>query len=468
MKGLIASTMSDSGKSLIVAGLAKILGMRPLKFQNMSLNSFPSGENEEIAFIQAFQAIGSGQELDTDLNPVLLKPAGNGNVEVILFGKSLGVFKYEEYYNKIDYIWKRIIERITKIENRLIEGAGSIGEPNFLNLDISSILPAMYYDLPIILVLDIDRGGAFASAYGVYNILPPSLRSKLRGFIINKFRGNYKLLEPAIRWLEERTNMKYLGYLPYIENNLMMPEDSMNIYNIDNQGSHKIGVIAYPYMSNFNEFSAFEDSNASLDFIRTPKTLKEYDIIILPGSKNTLESLTWLVKSKLYNELKSKVVIGICGGFQILAKKVVDPYGIEIGYSGEYDGLGIFDIKVIYEKEKVVSWSIGRSLETESVVEGYEIRRGRIEYLSQKPLIFINRRGLKDVEVFDGAKKDDFIGFSIHGAFYSEFGRKILKEYGIYLKERNLFEHIKEKVNKIGELIKRYIDIYKIEEIFNT
>ncbi|MEM0174094.1 MAG: cobyric acid synthase, partial [Sulfolobaceae archaeon] len=290
MKGLIASTMSDSGKSLLVSGLAKILKMRPLKFQNMSLNSFPSKENEEIAFIQAFQAIGANQDLDTDLNPVLLKPSGNGKVEVILFGRSMGIFSYEMYYDMIETIWKKIRENLAIVDDRIVEGAGSIGEPNFLNIDISSILPSIYYDLPIILILDVERGGAFASAYGVYNMLPPSLRSKLKGFIINKFRGNYKLLEPAVKWLEERTNMKYLGYIPYIEENIIMAEDSMNIHNV-NSGSYRIGVIAYPYMSNFNEFSAFEGSNASLEFIRNPEILKGYDIIILPGSKNTLESL---------------------------------------------------------------------------------------------------------------------------------------------------------------------------------
>ncbi|MEM0373492.1 MAG: cobyric acid synthase [Sulfolobaceae archaeon] len=467
MKGLIASTMSDSGKSLLVSGLAKILKMRPLKFQNMSLNSFPSKENEEIAFIQAFQAIGANQDLDTDLNPVLLKPSGNGKVEVILFGRSMGIFSYEMYYDMIETIWKKIRENLAIVDDRIVEGAGSIGEPNFLNIDISSILPSIYYDLPIILILDVERGGAFASAYGVYNMLPPSLRSKLKGFIINKFRGNYKLLEPAVKWLEERTNMKYLGYIPYIEENIIMAEDSMNIHNV-NSGSYRIGVIAYPYMSNFNEFSAFEGSNASLEFIRNPEILKGYDIIILPGSKNTLESLKWLINNNFHNKLREKPVIGICGGFQIMAKRLIDPYGLETGHKGEYKGLGIFDVEVIYENEKIVSWSYGEDLENRQEVEGYEIRRGRIKYLSQKPLILISKRGLRDVEVFDGARSGNFIGFSIHGVFYSEFGRELLKEYGIYLKERNLFEHIKEKVNKIEELIKKYLDIDEIRKIFNN
>ncbi|NON62007.1 cobyric acid synthase [Acidianus sp. RZ1] len=453
---IISSTMSDSGKSFVTAGLVRILDGIPFKAQNMSLNSYPSIEGGEMAFIQAFQAMGSTLEPSWSMNPVLLKPSGNG-IEVILFGKSLGNMSAKKYYSNIGEIWKKIRNLVKK--NTVIEAAGGI-EPNFMDNDMTAILPSYDLKIPIILVLDIDRGGSFSSAYGVYNMVPPSIREKLSGFIINKLRGEEKYLEDGINWLTERTGMKYLGSIPYIDDVPMMAEDSMNIKDIGD-GEIEVGVIAYPYMSNFNEFQALEKSNARVRFIRSPKELKKSDVIVLPGTRNTYESLVWLVERGFSEQIKKMPTLGICGGFQIMGKKIVDLHGIESGSPKEYQGLGIFDIDIIYEEEKVVSRSVAES--EFGIVEGYEIRRGKIEYNNDKPLFKIFKRNNEKVEVYDGALKGDKIGTSLHGSLYSS-----LNLFGIKNNSKRIDEESREKVDKIARILRKYIDVETVEQIYTS
>ena len=453
---IIASTMSDSGKSTVTASIVKLLGLTPMKIQNMSLNSFPTMDGGEIAFIQAYQAFAKGVEPERYMNPILLKPAGNG-IEVIFFGNSLGVFSAEDYYSRIETFWEKIKPFIKN--DVIIESAGGI-EPNFIEKDLTMVKIIKEFKIPVILVLDIDRGGAFTSALGAYYTLPESVRKNLKGFIINKFRGEEKLLLPAIKWLEERTGMKYLGYLPYFEDPPIMQEDSMNIYEIG-EGEIEVGIIAYPYMSNFNEFYPFSKSNAHLRFIRKPSQLSKVDLVILPGSRNTLESLSWLVNRGFIDYIKRKPVLGICGGFQIMGKRLIDPYGLEAGFATEFSGLGIFDIEVRYEKEKIVarSWS---DLE----VDGYEIRRGRINFSEEKPLLTIIKRGYEKVEVKDGVLKGDKLGYSIHGSLFSEGGKKLLSDlFGIKIYSSSLQEEIKEQAERLSKAFKEYIDVDLLNQI---
>ncbi len=451
--------MSDSGKSFFVSTLTNILKGVPFKAQNMSLNSYPSDEGGEIAFIQAFQAIGSGLVPKNFMNPVLLKPAGK-SVEVIVFGKSMGNFSSGEYYHIVKKIWRKIKTIISN--DMIIEAAGGLGEPNFMKRDISGFLIMKELKIPTILVLDIDRGGAFASAFGIYKMFPQSMRDLLKGFIINKFRGEERYLEKAIRWLENRTKMKYLGYVPYLEENPIMPEDSMNIRDIG-FGEKNISIIAYPYMSNFNEFYAFYKSNSNVKFVYKPSQLKNSDLIILPGTKNTYQSMLWLKERNFIEEIRKYPVLGICGGFQLMGKKLVDPYGLEAENITEYPGLNIFDIKTVFEKNKIVSISEGNG---DVVVNGYEIRRGKIYYENEKPLFYITKRNKKSVEIPDGARKDDKMGLSIHGSLFSSF-RKELENYGIKIFSGSMQEEIENMVQKNVKIIKENIDIDRIDEIYN-
>jgi len=453
---IIASTMSDSGKSTVTTSLVRLLGLTPMKIQNMSLNSFPTMDGGEIAFIQAYQAFARGTEPERYMNPILLKSAGKG-IEVILFGNPLGVFSAEDYYSRIETFWEKIKSSIRN--DLVIESAGGI-EPNFVEKDLTMIRIVKEFQIPVILVLDIDRGGAFTSALGSYYTLPESIRKNLRGFIINKFRGEEKFLLPAIKWLEEKTGMKYLGYLPYFEEPPIMQEDSMNIYEMGD-GDIEVGVVTYPYMSNFNEFYPFSKSNAHLRFIKRPSQLSKVDLVILPGSRNTLESLSWLAEKGFIDYLKKKPILGICGGFQIMGKKLIDPYGLEAGFSAEFEGLGIFDIETTFEREKVIarSWSNLK-------VNGYEIRRGKIKFKSERPLLTITRRGYNEVEVKDGVLKEDTLGYSIHGSLFSEGGKKLLNEvFGIKIYVSSMEEEIKEQAERLSKVFKEHIDVYLLNQI---
>ncbi|BDC19573.1 cobyric acid synthase [Acidianus sp. HS-5] len=455
---IISSTMSDSGKSLVTAGLVRILKGIPFKSQNMSLNSFPSQEGGEIAFIQAFQAIGANLKPRNSMNPVLLKPSTSGKIEVIFFGKSLGNLNPENYYTLIPKFWDKIKENIK--ENYVIEAAGGI-EPNFMERDLTAFLP-MKEGIPGILVLDIDRGGAFSSAYGVYQMLPPSVRGSLKGFIINKFRGSQSLLDSAIKWLNEKTGMKFLGVIPYLEEELTMPEDSMNIKDFGEGDEASIAIINYPYMSNFNEFFALLKSNASIRFINNPKKLRKDDIIILPGSRNTYESLIWLKERGFVDEIRKRKILGICGGFQIMGKKLIDPLGIESGEPREYEGLGMFDFTVKFDEEKVVSMSEG-IIRNGKGIRGYEIRRGRINYEKDKPLLTIMRRNDKEVEIDDGSFKEDKLGLSIHGSLYS---RNLLEDFGVKIYSKSMEEEIISMSEKIEKVLKQNVYVDEIKEIY--
>jgi len=455
MTVLIASTMSDSGKSTITAGLVRLLKAEPFKAQNMSLNSYPTEDDGEIAFIQAYQAMGNGLKPQRYMNPILLKPSSKG-IEVVFMGRPKGVYKASEYYERIGEFWKEVRELVKS--DMVIESAGGI-EPNFLDRDITLVKIVKEFNIPIILVLDIDRGGAFTSALGAYYTLPPSIRGNLKGFIINKLRGDEKLVEPAIKWLKERTGMKYLGYLPYFDTPLIMPEDSMNVYNIG-EGEIEVSVIAYPYMSNFNEFNAFMKANVIVKFVKKPREAEKSDVIILPGSKDTLASLKWLLEKGFYELLKKKPVIGICGGFQIMGKEMIDVGGLETG--SEITGLGFFNIRTVYESEKVTTLSV-----TDNGIKGYEIRRGRIDYLGEKPLFTIIRRGNKEVNIPDGAFKGNKLGFSIHGTLYSESGKKLLNElFGIKINSGTLEEEIQEEVSRVARILKQYVDVETISSLF--
>ncbi|AWR97516.1 cobyric acid synthase [Acidianus sulfidivorans JP7] len=453
---IISSTMSDSGKSFVTTGLVRLLNGIPFKAQNMSLNSFPSVEGGEIAFIQSFQAIGREIEPHNYMNPVLLKPSGKG-IEVILYGKSLGNLNPQEYYSMVPEIWEKRIKKELK-ENMIIEGAGGL-EPNFLDRDITTIFP-MREGIPAILVLDIDRGGAFSSAYGAYEMLPPSLRDKLKGFIINKFRGEKSFLNNAINWLEEKTGMKFLGAIPYLDKNPIMAEDSMNIKEFGD-GEMNVAIISYPYMSNFNEFQALEKSNASVTFVNTPKKAEKADLIILPGTRNTFESLIWLKERGFIEVLKKKPVLGICGGFQIMGKKLIDPYGIESGIPREYQGLGFFDFEVKFDKEKIVS--ISEAENNQGKIIGYEIRRGKITYYNDKPFLEIKKRNNVNTNIPDGAIKENKIGYSIHGSLYNS---RILEEFNIKIYSKSLKSEIIEMATEVEKIIKDNVDIDKVKELY--
>lgn len=459
---IIASTTSDAGKTMMTAVLSRLLGGFPMKFQNMSLNSYATSEGGEIAFSQAMQSMGIGMRPSIRNNPVLLKFMGIG-VEVILNGRSLGILEVNDYYAVLPDIWKSIDVSIPP--TAIVEGAGGVGEPNFLNRDISVVAPALKFGLPIILVLDIDRGGSFASAYGTFMMLPPSLRSKLKGFIINKFRGKHSILDPAVRWLEERTGMKHLGTVQMLEETVIPQEDSMDIRGMAGRGERRVTVVAYPYMSNFDEFYAFKFSNASVEFVTTPAGLKGSDMVILPGSRNTYESMVWMRERGFLGELDKYNVLGICGGYQLMNRALRDPYGMEAGSPITFHGLSMFSGEVVFGIEKLVSITKGKYGSHE--IEGYEIRRGRVR--SDRYAINITSRNSVEVEDWDGEEGKDgrTFGTSIHGFLYSEAGREVARKFGIQLYTKTEGETYYELIGELANRLRGQIYVDEIEELFN-
>ena len=455
---LVASTTSDSGKSTVTALLVRVFEGFPFKAQNMSLNSFPTRDWGEIAFAQAFQAMASGLEPRREMNAILLKPSGGSRVEVIKYGEPLGVFSYDYYYSRVV---PKVRREITLRDDMVIEGAGGI-EPNFLTRDLATV-EIMKRGAPTVLVLNIDPGGAFTSAYGAYLALPPSLRGRLKGFIINKLRGDPKFVEDGATWLQRRTGMKYLGYLPYLDFPVTMPEDSMNVYPIG-EGGVRVAVVAYPYMSNFNELWALHNSEVRVEFVRKPKELKDADLVVLPGAKNVFEALRWLKEMKFAEELRGKKLMAFCGGYQMLTGELLDRAGLESGSRGtKVQGFGLIPQRVEYGREKVLSISVAESGDT--TLEGYEIRRGRIR--GREFYSVITSRNGEAAEVPDGYYDGKIFATSLHGILFSEGGRKAFRELtGVEVRSGSMQEEARALVDRLVKVGSQTLDLEYLRELW--
>ncbi|MGC8598068.1 MAG: cobyric acid synthase, partial [Thermocladium sp.] len=353
----IVSTSSNSGKTVIVTAIVHALSRRarvaPFKAQNMSLNSYPAVDGGEVAVAQAMQAYAAGVEPVTAMNPVLLKPLGDDRSEVIIRGRPFSINGFREYSASILDKWRIVREAIDELRMGFDvvvgEGAGSAFEPNIR--DVTNFRAAEYLGSDVYVVLDIDRGGAFTSALGLMASIPPRWRRLVKGFIINRFRGDEGLLEGAVKWLRERTGKRVVGIIPWMDVHRLWPEDSESMEGFGS-GPLDVAVVAYPWISNFNEFHALSlEPDVGVRFVRSG-SLGEPDLIILPGSRNVPASLEWLRRTGLEAQLRrvlgSSLVLGICGGFQLMATKISDPLGVEGGAPGHYRGLGLGDFAVTY------------------------------------------------------------------------------------------------------------------------
>ncbi|MBI5286744.1 MAG: cobyric acid synthase [Deltaproteobacteria bacterium] len=458
---MLQGTASHVGKSLLVAALCRIFkgeGLRvaPFKAQNMALNSFVTKDGGEIGTAQAFQAEAAGIEPTTDINPILLKPTSDVGSQVIIHGRVYKNMKATEYHR----FKKEVVGFVLESYNRLakeydvivIEGAGSPAEVNLRDGDIANMGLAELLNAPVILIGDIDRGGVFAHLVGTMELLAPSERERVKGFIINKFRGDIGLLRPGIDFLEDRTGLPVLGVVPYL-NDIMLPdEDGVVLEEVKSQKSKvksediPTAIIKLPRISNFTDFDPFRfEPDVAIRYITSPNRLEGADLVIIPGSKNTLEDLQWLWETGLaeaiieYAEMGGRV-IGICGGFQMLGRTVKDPYWIESGV-GEVKGLGLLDVETVLEREKrtyqieaVVKGFKGsrgqgvkglkggsRSTAHGSRVKGYEIHMG--ETVSNgRPFSVITKRGNNPVNIKEGATSSDgrIWGTYIHGIFEND------------------------------------------------
>lgn len=446
---MVLGTSSHVGKSLMVAALCRIFakhGVRvaPFKSQNMSLNSAATIEGLEIGRAQALQAEAAGIPASVHMNPILLKPSGGMRSQVVVRGQIWGTLSAADYHlRRVDELLPRVQESYEYLAERydviILEGAGSPAEINLKQHDIVNMRMANLADAACLLVGDIDRGGVFASLLGTVELLDPEERKRIYGFAINKFRGDQKLLEPGVRMIEERLQKPCLGVVPHLDNLDLDEEDSLGLFKIETTGWEpsnsrdrklRIAVVALPSFSNFTDFDALRaESSVLLRFARTAEQLQHADVLILPGSKQTADDLVWLMDRGIDRIVREQgrqgLIVGICGGMQMLGESISDPSGVE--RSGLIHGLGLLPMHTTMHPQKVTSISTGRvtaaslfGQEIPSIaITGYEIHIGETTYLSNAEPFAEITRGTARSGYRDGciARDGRIFGTYLHGLF---------------------------------------------------
>lgn len=445
---LVVGTSSDSGKSVVVSALCRALSnmglkVAPFKAQNMSLNSYATKEGGEMGRAQVVQAVAARVEPHTDMNPVLLKPLGDSKSQVIVDGQPVCNSNAREYYAMKDGIGERARHAFDRLSGRfdvvVMEGAGSPAEINLLDNDFVNMRMAEHADAPAILVADIDRGGVFASILGTIKLLPMKWRRLVAGVVINKFRGDESLLEPGIREIEELTGVPVLGVLPFIPSLDIDEEDSLGLKkrSAGCRSIIDIAVIRLRQISNFTDFAAFESTpGVSVRYVCSASQLGSPDLAIVPGSKNTIQDMLFLLDSGLAESLrqfraKGGAVVGICGGYQMLGTRIEDPDGVE-GEIKEIEGLGLLPVATIMEQRKEISQVSGLAMPPLPFANGspldfhgYEIHCGRtfpLDSASHAPPLKTLKRNGTPCERTDGTVSEDGIVFGsyVHGFFDSD------------------------------------------------
>jgi adenosylcobyric acid synthase len=390
---MVQGTTSDAGKSTVVAALCRLLkreGVRvaPFKPQNMALNSAVTADGGEIGRAHALQAIAAGVEPHTDFNPVLLKPSSDTGAQVIIHGRVRAEMNARDYHQYKTVAMGAVLESHARLraqyEAVIVEGAGSPAEINLRDRDIANMGFAEAVDCPVILVADIDRGGVFAHFVGTLACLSQSERDRIAGFVINRFRGDIKLLEPGLDWLERETGKPVLAVLPYLHGLYLDAEDAVQGVT-RREGKFRVVVPSTPRMSNHTDFDALRfHPDVDLRFVREGEIAPGADLIVLPGSKNTRADLAWLQQQGWPERIRRHLryggkVIGICGGFQMLGRFVDDPYGVE-GAAGRSEALGLLDMSTTLALDKRLAQAGGHCVfdpaSLGAAVAGYEIHMG--------------------------------------------------------------------------------------------
>ena len=397
---MIQGTMSGAGKSLLVAGLCRIFrqdGYRvaPFKSQNMALNSYITTEGLEMGRAQVMQAEAAGIEPLVCMNPILLKPTSHTGSQVIVNGEVRGNLSARDYFAHKTELIPDIKAAFRKLETYadiiVIEGAGSPAEINLKQNDIVNMGMAAMVDAPVLLVGDIDRGGVFAQLLGTLMLLTVEERERVKGLIINKFRGDSTILDPGIRMLEERGQVPVLGTVPYMELSLEDEDSLTDRFEAKRVGQIDLAVIRYPRISNFTDFDAFEQMpGVSVRYVTNVRELGTPDLIFLPGSKNTMGDLKWMRQNGLEAAIKRAVgkvpIFGICGGYQMLGCEIADPDSVEEG--GQIRGMELLPVRTVLQKEKHRCQTNGRLEAVEGIFSGltgceftgYEIHMGQTVY----------------------------------------------------------------------------------------
>ena len=438
----VFGTGSDVGKSVVVSALCRIasdlgISVAPFKAQNMSNNSYVTREGDEMGRAQVVQAQAARVEPHVDMNPVLLKPASDTGAQVVVHGKPLGNREAREYFKDTDYLFGKALESFDRLKERhdlvVIEGAGSCAEVNLRPRDFVNMRLAHAVDAPVILVGDIDRGGIFAQLVGTLEVMSAEDRSRIKGFIINRFRGDATLFDEGIDYIEKRTGLPVLGLVPFYYHIDIESEDGLPLEVVvdppggPEEGKINVAVIRLPHISNFTDFDPLaRDGRVALHYLAKPRTLAGYDALALPGTKNVrfdmewMRSLGWVERIRDYLSQSGRIV-GVCGGYQMLGRAVADPVGVE-GDPGETAMMGLLDLTTELRGEKTLRRSKGVHIATGAAVEGYEIHMGvTLRGSLLAPAMRVTSRDGEAIEAEEGACSTDgrVWGTYFHGLFES-------------------------------------------------
>ena len=475
---MVQGTTSDAGKSALVTALCRYYARRnirvvPFKPQNMALNSAVTEDGGEIGRAQAVQAAACYLQPHTDMNPVLLKPNSDKTAQVIIHGKAYKNLNAKQYHaykkqarQSVLASWQRLSQGYDKV---IVEGAGSPAEINLREGDIANMGFAEAVDCPVILIADIDKGGVFAHLVGTLALLSASERQRVIGFVINRFRGDINMLQPGLDWLEQKTGKPVLAVLPYLQDFYLEAEDSLKQFMTASHAegqAFNIVIPALPRISNHTDFDALHlQPDIHTHFVKHTDTAPAADLVLLPGSKSVRDDLDWLKQQGWPAYLNRHLryggkVLGICGGYQMLGRKIHDPQGIE-GESGVSSGLGWLDIETVLHREKCLRQRQGQLWHGEIAVAGYEIHAG----LSTGPDM---QRAVIDYGARqDGARSTDnqVMGCYLHGLFDQAEARQQLLAWAGYRGTTQFDVHDKREqgINMIADAVERYFDFKRLD-----
>lgn len=479
---MFVGTASDVGKSIITSGFCRIFKQdgyspAPFKAQNMSLNSFVTPQGLEIGRAQAVQAEAAGIPCHTDMNPVLLKPTSDKISQVILNGKAMGNMSAKDYFsssNRLDLFpevcaaYHRLSQRFSPI---VMEGAGSISELNLKHRDITNLRMAIETGAATYLIADIDKGGVFGSLYGSMELLNEEERACIKGIIINKFRGDSSLFEDGKKMIEKLCRVPVVGILPYFKDIVIEEEDSVSLKNKQRgaaDGKVNVAVILLNKLSNFTDFDRLErDPRVNLYYTFDTEQISKADIVIIPGSKNTIEDMVVLKNNGVARAIteafkNKKTVIGICGGFQMMGLEILDPEHVESDIA-EVSGLGILPVKTILRTEKTTKQCTFTHMDMSDNCAGYEIHMGETWVEGKE----------QPVNYFDDGRSDGYLltekcwGTYLHGILDNPvIINKLLSPYTKQVEKMSNYHDFKEEqYDKLAALIRNHIDL---EQIYST
>lgn len=479
---MVQGTMSNAGKSLLVAGLCRVFRqdgytVAPFKSQNMALNSFITKEGLEMGRAQVMQAEAAGIAPMVCMNPILLKPTSHTGSQVIVNGEVIGNMSAREYFAYKKQLVPDIKKAFQKLEEKadiiVIEGAGSPAEINLKENDIVNMGLAEMVDAPVLLVGDIDRGGVFAQLLGTLMLLTKQEKDRVKGLVINKFRGDKTILDPGILMLEEKGRVPVVGVLPYLELKLEDEDSLTERFDHRREGLIDIAVIRYPRISNFTDFNVFEQNpNVTVRYVASEEELHHPDLIILPGSKNTMGDLKWMRQNGMEAAVKKRVgeipVFGICGGYQMLGEMVEDPDGVEEG--GALRGMELLPVKTELKKQKKrcqVEGKIGTlpgifSELSGCSYQGYEIHMGSTH---------IDGEASEEWKAPVYGTRQNVYGSYIHGLFDQGHTAEavvgaLAKKKGLSLTEGEIQDYRKFKETQYDKLADAMRMYFHMEEIY--